>query len=171
MYSSNPADPALWWKSDHCPSSWRQSTRRSACLIPGKSGFSNHLFCLRTNNSSAIKHGHSLWNRIAGTFANKMATLVHKSQLFVVLVVDGFVLGEFVHSQMVNHPIELVHRQHFAKESGHFLDLTAEIPLKILVEKEKHVRMIPFWPSVQQMREEWRTVNWKCVELVSYETA
>ena len=89
-----------------------------------------------------------------------MTVRVHYSQLSVIFIIDGLVLRELIYSQVDGHLFELIIRDRFVEEFCHFPDFSAQIPLEILVEKKENVGMIALRPSIQQMREKWRTVNW-----------
>lgn len=89
----------------------------------------------------------------AFTFADEVAIFLHKSQLFIILVVYSFVFGKFVHSEMVNHLSELLFAQLFPKKFSHFENFSREIPFQIFVKEEEHVRMVSLGPGVQQVWE------------------
>ena len=89
-----------------------------------------------------------------------MTVRIHKSHFSVTFIIDGLVLRELIYSQVDGHLFELIIRNSSVEEFRHFPDFSAQIPLEVLVEKKQNVGMIALRPSVQQMREKWRTVNW-----------
>lgn len=121
------------------------------------------------------------------TFTDEISAVIHQSNFFADFAIDRFVFGEIVETQMFSQFDQLIFGQRLAKEFGNLLDFTSQVLhasthietrkenlknktqkfqtisvylFKVLVEDEVQIGMMPFVPSVQQMRKERSTVNY-----------